>query len=103
MAANPKTAPPYPISITDGTPDPDSVSIDKDGSIQFTSDAEYTIEWEDEHGNKKTFWSPQPDTVSAGVNQAQDALPSADHHTLTFTLTDDTKEAQGGGTVKVGS
>ena len=120
MAANPKILPPYPISITNETPNPGAIGIDKDGCIQFTSDANYTIEWQDEHGSKKTFWSPQPGTVSPGVNPVQDALPSADHHTLTYTLnsnsgtaTDrqatqggaaiDRQAAQGGGTIKVGT
>jgi hypothetical protein len=103
MAANPKILPPYPISITNETPDPDAVSIANDGSIQFTSDADYTIEWQDEHGNKKAFWSPQPETVTAGVNPVQDALPSADHHKLTYKLGPAPLAAQGGGTVKVGT
>lgn len=103
MAANPKTLPPYPITITDETPDPDELEIPKDGSIQFTSDAQYTIEWQDEHGNKGTFWHKQPGTVNQGVNEVQDATPSADHHTLSYTLSDDTKQTQGGGTIKVGS
>lgn len=103
MAANPKALPPYPISITDETPNPDAVSIASDGSIQFTSDADYTIEWQDEHGNKKTFWSPQPGKVTQGVNPVQDALPSADHHKLSYTLAYDDKQTQGGGTIKVGS
>lgn len=112
MAANPKTVPPYPILITGVTPDPEAIEIDKGGSIQFTSNDECTIEWQDEHGNKKTFWSPQPATVSQGVNGVQDALPSADHHTLTYTLSSgtansgaatDQQAAQGGGTIKVGS
>lgn len=103
MAANPKILPPYPISITNETPNPDAVSIANDGSIQFTSDADYTIEWQDEHGNKKTFWSPQPGKVTKGLNPVQDALPSADHHKLSYTLALDPKAAQGGGTVKVGT
>ena len=115
MAANPKILPPYPISITNDTPNPAAIAIDKDGCIQFTSDANYTIEWKDEHGNKGTFWSPQPPTVSQGVNPVQDALPSADHHTLTYTLgpkftaeavkitAEETIAAQGGGTIKVGT
>jgi hypothetical protein len=103
MAANPKTLPPYPITITGVTPDPEAIEIDKGGSIQFTSSDECTIEWQDEHGNKKTFWHLQPGKVKQGVNDVQDALPSADHHTLTYTLVNDTKAAQGGGTIKVGS
>jgi len=103
MAANPKALPPYPISITGTTPNPPSAKIEHDGSIQFTSNDECTIEWQDEHGNKKTFWSPQPGKVTQGVNGVQDALPSADHHTLTYTLLNDAKAAQGGGTIKVGS
>ena len=103
MAANPKTAPPQPISIANETPNPDSVSIEKDGSIQFSSDAKYTIEWQDEHGKKGTFWSPQPTTITPGLNVVQYALPSADHHTLSYAIAYDTKAAQGGGTIKVGS
>lgn len=103
MAANPKILPPYPISITNETPDPDAVSIAKDGSIQFTSDADYTIEWQDEHGKKGNFWSPQPTTVTQGLNTVQEALPSADHHTLSYSLGRDPRQAQGGGTIKVGS
>lgn len=103
MAANPKTFPTQEIAITDETPNPDPVSIDKGGSIQFNSDADYTIEWQDEHGNKKTFWSPQPTSVSQGLNEVQYALPSADDHTLSYTLGADPKAVQGGGTIKVGS
>ena len=107
MAANPRILPPYPISITNETPNPGAIAIDKDGCIQFTSDAEYTIEWKDENGNKKAFWSPQPTTVSQGLNEVQCALSSADHHTLTYTLNNSTgadrQAAQGGGTIKVGS
>src|ERR1700746_2644233 len=120
MAANPKVVPPYPILITGVIPDPEAIEIDKGGSIQFTSDDECTIEWKDENGNKKTFWSPQPTTVSQGLNEVQCAQSSADHHTLTYTLnsnsgtaTDrqatqggaaiDGQAAQGGGTVKVGT
>ncbi len=104
MAANPKTFPTQQIqiSITGTTPDPEHVEIEKGGSIQFTSNDELTIEWQDEHGNKKTFWSPQPCTITEGVNGVQDALPSAADHTLTYTL-DDGKMTQGGGTIKVGS
>ena len=103
MAANPKTFPTQEITITNETPNPDAAGIAKDGSIQFNSDADYTIEWQDEHGNKKTFWSPQPTTVSQGLNEVQYALPSADHHKLSYTLGPDLKAAQGGGTVKVGT
>lgn len=103
MAANPKVLPPYPISITNETPNPDAIEIPKDGSIQFTSDAEYTIEWKDEHGKKGTFWDKQPATITQGVNPVQDATSSADHHTLTYTLTYTDKQTQGGGTIKVGS
>jgi hypothetical protein len=102
MAANPKVLPPYPISITGTTPDPKSVKIDSDGSIQFTSSDECTIEWKDEHGKKGTFWSSQPGKITKGVNGVQDALPSADHRTLTYTLDNGTL-TQGGGTIKVGS
>jgi len=103
MAANPKILPPYPISITGVTPDPEAIEIDKGGSIQFTSSDECTIEWKDEHGNKGTFWSQQPTTVSQGLNAVQCALPSADHHTLTYKLGLAPMAAQGGGTVKVGT
>lgn len=103
MAANPKTLPAYPITITNETPNPDAIEIPKDGSIQFTSDADYTIEWKDEHGNKNTFWDKQPKTVGQGVNPVQYATSSADHHTLTYTLTYADKQTQGGGTIKVGS
>ena len=103
MAANPKTFPTQEITITDGICNPDPVSIDKDGSIQFNSDADYSIEWKDENGNKKTFWSPQPTTISQGLNEVQYATSSADHHTLTYTLGDDDKATQGGGTIKVGT
>jgi hypothetical protein len=103
MAANPKTLPTQEITITNETPNPDSPSIAKDGSIQFNSDANYTIEWQDEHGNKKTFWSPQPTTITQGLNEVQYATSSADHHTLTYTLGAAPMAAQGGGTVKVGT
>ena len=109
MAANPITLPTQEITIQNGEGNPESVSIDKDGSIQFNSDAEYSIAWKDEHGNKANFWNPQPTTVTAGLNAVQYATSSANHHTLTYTLgltapsAADRTETQGGGTIKVGS
>lgn len=109
MAANPITLPTQEITIQNGEGDPDSVTIEKDGSIQFTSDAEYSISWQDEHGNKGNFWNPQPTTVTAGLNVVQYATSSANHHTLTYFLLAkvtppaDRVENQGGGTIKVGN
>ena len=108
MAANPVPLPTQEITITNGVPDPENVSIDKDGSIQFNSDGTYPIDWKDEHGNKATFWDPQPATVTPGLNPVQYATSSANHHTLTYTLgpkstAEERIETQGGGTVKVGS
>jgi len=109
MAANPMTLPTQEITIKNGEGNPSSVSIDKDGSIQFNSDAEYSIAWQDEHGNKGNFWTPQPTTVTAGSNPVQYATSSANHHTLTYSLGAKVPaaasriETQGGGTIKVGS
>ena len=103
MAANPKPhlSDPVPISINGVTPDPKNAEIDYEGSIQFTSDDECNIEWEDEHGKKNTYWSPQPSSVGAN-NKVQSPLPPAKGHTLKYTLSNDSA-GQGGGTVKVGS
>ena len=102
MAANPKPLPPLPITIDGTTPSPKSAKIDQDGSIQFESSDDCTIYWEDEHGKKGTFWSPQPTSVKKGANDIQAALSAANKHTLKYTL-DNGKATQGGGTVKVGS
>jgi|SRR5579862_1923726 len=104
MAANPKPRidDPTPISINGVTPNPKNAEIGSDGSIQFTSTDGCTIEWEDEHGKKNTYWSPQPGSVNSGSNDPQSPLTPAKGHTLKYTL-DNGSATQGGGTVKVGS
>lgn len=103
MAANPKITPlVQSIYIKDVDPDPKKAEIPYDGSIQFDSSGDCTIEWEDEHGKKDKYWDPQPTTVHQGLNDIQVPVSIANHHVLKYTLVSD-KATQGGGTVKVGS
>ena len=102
MAANPKPIATKKIGIVKGNGNPKDEKVDYPGSIQFDSDGDYTIDWEDEHGKKKTYWDPQPTKVHKGLNDVQLTLSDGNHHKLQYTLLKDIQSG-GGGTVKVGS
>ena len=102
MAANSTQSKTVVIKIKGAQPSQKSVSMNVGDNIQFDSDGTYTIDWVDETGKSGTYWKPQPKVINPGLNPSQNALPSADKHTLTYTL-NGRVEAQGTGTVKVGS
>jgi hypothetical protein len=84
---------------------PASVSLATTGNLQFTSDAEYGVNWKDNAG-KTTVWSPQPADIEAeqnGINpnDPQGALTTAaSPATCTFTAAG--IDVPGKGTVYIG-
>lgn len=85
------------ITISGGYPTPPNITIAKQAQIQFINNdaASYPIQW-----TPKGSFSPEPASVSVGVNPAQRAV--AQGQTVDYQLTvkpDITR----GGTVKIGS